>query len=374
MTTGNDGDDVVNSEDDEEIESDNAFEESDEDRFAGLSENPILTFSIDHKYLDEHALERQSGQDPDVDADSEELYGNSDEFMDVLDAMLLSFTHTLEEDIDKEVALENFGAIVSKLEPGKKRKAQDEAGEAAVSEHIAPGRKRRMLEERTEAGVESELEDHAGSTKVHPPSHQIQTPDSVDLNAIYRTRPQSMNFSPAQMRDEANMTKTELKLNHLYVEVRVIDTLQGRRQSLDVAKRTGKCDAHGATSGAAEDVGTHVLHGWQGEAGREDQEQTYRKMQRKGREKIKGLIKEAEGLDGVEDGEKERMKPVVCCDLFYPTVLGFLFPQFTLLWSPLYYLAQLPDVMARLRCSPSPGPWLDRGDFYGVIMLPTARD
>ena len=37
MKMGEDGDAVVNSEDDEEIDSDNAFEESDEERFAGFS-------------------------------------------------------------------------------------------------------------------------------------------------------------------------------------------------------------------------------------------------------------------------------------------------------------------------------------------------
>ncbi|KAF8532698.1 hypothetical protein JB92DRAFT_2840419, partial [Gautieria morchelliformis] len=35
---------------------------------------------------------------------------------------------------------------------------------------------------------------------------------------------------------------------------------------------------------------------------------SYRKIQRKRRERIRGLVKEAEGLDGVEDGEKERTK------------------------------------------------------------------
>ena len=37
LNTGEGGDDVINSEDDEEIESDEAFEESDEERFAGFS-------------------------------------------------------------------------------------------------------------------------------------------------------------------------------------------------------------------------------------------------------------------------------------------------------------------------------------------------
>ncbi|KAF8532703.1 hypothetical protein JB92DRAFT_2840477 [Gautieria morchelliformis] len=35
---------------------------------------------------------------------------------------------------------------------------------------------------------------------------------------------------------------------------------------------------------------------------------SYRKIQRKRRERIRGLVKEAEGLDGMEDGEKERTK------------------------------------------------------------------
>ncbi|KAF8515592.1 hypothetical protein JB92DRAFT_3114878 [Gautieria morchelliformis] len=88
MSTGDDGGDVISSEDDEEIESDNAFEESDEDRFAGSSfakKVPPMTINVRlaEVDLDEHALERQSGHDPDVNA--EELDGNSDEFLELLD-------------------------------------------------------------------------------------------------------------------------------------------------------------------------------------------------------------------------------------------------------------------------------------------------
>ncbi|KAF8532725.1 hypothetical protein JB92DRAFT_3138268 [Gautieria morchelliformis] len=96
-----------------------------------------------------------------------------------------------------------------------------------------------MLEERTEAGVEGEFEDHTGSAKVHPPSHQIQSTHLQNSTAVDEL------LHAAQMRDEGNMTKTEeLKLNHLYVELRVIDSIQERCQSFDVAKRTGKSDAY----------------------------------------------------------------------------------------------------------------------------------
>ncbi|KAF8509579.1 hypothetical protein JB92DRAFT_3119769 [Gautieria morchelliformis] len=89
-------------------------------------------------------------------------------------------------------------------------------------------------------------------------------------------------------------------------------------------------------------------------------------------------------LNGSWDPRKRSVRPddnddddsAVVCDLFYPTVPGFLLPQFTLLWSTLYYLAQLPDSECHgyIALLPFSRPLVDRGYLYGVIMLLTGRN
>ena len=164
--------------------------------------------------LDENQPESQSGDDSRLEEDSEEMEGDSDEFLDVLDVLdgrgepdfgdetegrndkgkgsqseareedgegeddededevegvesdeeaRDPFAPSDSEEQSDEEALDKLEALVSKLEPGKKRKAEDEVGEVAVSDGIVPARKRRMFKERTEAGVESEFGVHAAS-------------------------------------------------------------------------------------------------------------------------------------------------------------------------------------------------------------------
>ncbi|KAF8592755.1 small-subunit processome [Ramaria rubella] len=402
-----DADGVVNSEDDEEIESDDAFEESDEERFAGFSfsnkkgnvprsaRSKVHFGGVD---LDENQPDRQSVKDSD-----EEEEGKNDEYLDVLDvldgrgeadigdkdqqsqeedngeeddreeseeplddAMEDAFAPSDNEDQSDEEALHNLGAFVSQLEPDKKRKAENEAGDVLVDGDAAPTRKRRMLKESTQAGVEGEFSVHAASgSKLQldqlldslPPSSSLQalkrssnlltkrdalpaplpqrTQDRIDREAAYEQTkgevdkwkatmkrikeadhlsfplqaPQKIKpsnseltarFKPttelesavdkllraAQMRDESDITKTEaLKMNHLSVE--------------EVAERRGELRKMRELMFRAEAKAKRVA---------KIKSKTYRKIQRKGREKVRGLIEEAEGPGSLKDEEAERMK------------------------------------------------------------------
>jgi U3 small nucleolar RNA-associated protein 14 len=123
------------------------------------------------KQVEEHD---SGGRDEDEDEDEDR--DGMEEEEEMKDAFAPSDN---EEQSDGE-ALDNLGAFVSKLDVGKKRKAEDDSGEAAVSDGVAPSRKRRTLKERTEAGVESEFGVHAASGGLFCPSlscqHQVLIP------------------------------------------------------------------------------------------------------------------------------------------------------------------------------------------------------
>ncbi|KAF8510410.1 Utp14-domain-containing protein [Hysterangium stoloniferum] len=209
--------DVINSEDDEEIDSDNAFEESDEDRFAGFSfakpskkkpqnakakaksKSAVRFAEVD---LDEEVQPGVHSDGSSQEGEDEEEEGDSDEFLDVLDVLdgrgeldlgddseeadgdgdedeegeegeevtkprrnvgiQDPFAPSDDEPMSDEEALDNLDAFVSKLEYGTKRKAE-EATDKAEDEALNVPRKRRMIQERTEAGAEGEFGVHAAA-------------------------------------------------------------------------------------------------------------------------------------------------------------------------------------------------------------------
>ena len=178
LDTEGDGDDI-HSEDDEEIESDDAFEQSDEEGFAGT----LFAKEVDGEEVEGDSDEfldvldvldgrgggswggddsdegGDAGGDDDDDDDDDDAEENEED-EDIKDPFAPSDTeHQSDED-----ALDNLDAFVSNLEYGKKRKAEAEPGDAAVSDGLPPNPKRRMmLKARTEAGVESEFGVHAAS-------------------------------------------------------------------------------------------------------------------------------------------------------------------------------------------------------------------
>ncbi|KAF9265920.1 Utp14-domain-containing protein [Marasmius fiardii PR-910] len=206
--------DKVDTDDDEEIDSDAAFEESDEERFAGFfsskkkpksskKKNQVRFVEVDLNE-DEDMVEQGDGSEP--SEEEEEESGEDDEFIDVLDILdgrgepmnddddiaanptnsssSNSATHEddgnddgsdAEEDEDDEDedenisislsdaeedatgALEELQDFVSSLDPSstKKRRADDEEP-SAQSDSASKPKKRRLLKEQTEAGEENE--------------------------------------------------------------------------------------------------------------------------------------------------------------------------------------------------------------------------
>ncbi|KAG6818499.1 hypothetical protein H0H93_004542 [Arthromyces matolae] len=226
---GEDGDDEgIASEDDEEIDSDAAFEESDEERFAEFFPNKkksrkkqSVRFADVDLNEDEDSHEgKRTARDNDDDDEEEEEEGDSDEFIDVLDVLdgrgevyygsddeasaqpkrigahdgshEADDEEAMEEDesdeeMDAEDAVsedeENSAFLPSDAEEGepsalddlqdfistldttsKKRKVTDDS--ATGSERTKKQRKL-ALKERTEAGVENEFRAHTSGTKLN---------------------------------------------------------------------------------------------------------------------------------------------------------------------------------------------------------------
>ncbi|KAK0194413.1 Utp14-domain-containing protein [Armillaria mellea] len=217
----NEDDEMIDSGDDEDIDSDAAFEESDEDRFAGFFSSkkkgkaktkmrPVVRFAdVDLNEDEVMAEEAKDGSDEDEDEDEG---GEDDEFIDVLDildgrgepdngtdneaqpssskkSLPLTPARALENvegrDTDEEEeeeepddedpftpsdedeaapdALENLQNFISTLETSsKKRKPSAEDLPVDV-----PPRKRRILKERTEAGEENEFRTHGAGSKLN---------------------------------------------------------------------------------------------------------------------------------------------------------------------------------------------------------------
>ncbi|KAF9650064.1 Utp14-domain-containing protein [Thelephora ganbajun] len=213
----NSDDEGVGSEDDEDIESDAAFGESDQDTFAGYGftrkgqpfKKPKRKSSVVKTVHFEVNLDESDkgelGDDPSGTGGSEsevEEEGEPDEFFDILDILdgradplsdeELSAASSRENevshavsdeeeeeqgvdddedhDMDPELAdqftpsddeedvnaLHNLGEYISNLDPSAKRKTSEDEG-VAVAEDDAPRKKRKLLKERSEAGAENEF-------------------------------------------------------------------------------------------------------------------------------------------------------------------------------------------------------------------------
>ncbi|KZV71015.1 Utp14-domain-containing protein [Peniophora sp. CONT] len=204
-------DEMIDSEDDEELDSDAAFESGDEDQYAGFSfgqkksqvgraAHGKAKARLPDVNLDEDEDSELGGSDGVRDVDGEEEEEEEEgEFFDVLDMLEGRGDEALEEaekaeqrkersrrnedaeegsDEDEEEdgqeedvimsadegsvdenAVDGLARFVTSLDAGKKRKA-DDAGEDASR------RKRRILAERTQAGPENEFATRAGSSKL----------------------------------------------------------------------------------------------------------------------------------------------------------------------------------------------------------------
>ncbi|KAG8960552.1 hypothetical protein FRC03_006414 [Tulasnella sp. 419] len=179
---------MVLSEDDEEIESDDAFEgESDEERFSGFKfaekakTKPKGTQSK-HVNLNEDDSRSQSSHNEDEDEDEDDEEAGDDGDVHHVDGLMdlsellnrgpspieESVDESEDEDEDNDVlapsddeggestALDSLGSFIGGL--SQKRKASDDANEGR--------RKRRILSERTEAGPEGEFTGPAPASKL----------------------------------------------------------------------------------------------------------------------------------------------------------------------------------------------------------------
>ncbi|KAF9528093.1 Utp14 protein-domain-containing protein [Crepidotus variabilis] len=228
---GENGDDEdIASEDDEELDSDAAFEESDEERFAGFFSSKTLKSQKTHKKLPPRLAEVDLNEDDGMlsaseqeqQSDEEEEEGDDDEFLDILDVLdgkgelftgsadekasltrgvnsnLLEQTTQLEsvdkedededdeeksqessEDEDHDMllapsdnedfpdALNQLNDFVSGLDTStKKRKIRDGESEGAQI-GAERARKRRLLKEKTEAGEENEFRVQSTGAKLN---------------------------------------------------------------------------------------------------------------------------------------------------------------------------------------------------------------
>ena len=141
------------------MDTDGGESDGDDDEFLDVLD--VLDGRGDPDFGDESDGDIRGGKDPENesggDEDEEEEDGDEEEDEEEDGEMNRAFAPSDAEQQSDEEALDNLDAFVSKLEPGKKRKAEDEPSDAAVSAGVAPKPKRRMLKERTEAGVENEF-------------------------------------------------------------------------------------------------------------------------------------------------------------------------------------------------------------------------
>lgn len=152
------GDEVpINSEDDEEIDSDDAFDESDEERFgaynlkgtkrkATSSKSTTANPEID---LDEHDSESDEGE---AEGGSEE----DDEGQSDSEAMVAEDDENNSEDDPDDEALDRLGALIGTMVTTA-QSVKRSASQIEEAEGEPPRQKRRILKEQTQAGIEGEF-------------------------------------------------------------------------------------------------------------------------------------------------------------------------------------------------------------------------
>lgn len=187
--------DTVASEDDEDIDSDDAFAESDNERFAGHkfsekkqkksarsqkrgqvnldeddSDGAGVAEEDDQTAYDPLAMldgksplaaadgdedDEDEDEDEDMDEDAEEAEEDSED--EGADQPMSDVDENLDED-----ALDNLGQFIAGLDTSKKRKVR----EVEDADSAGPQPKRRLLKERTEAGVEGEFNLRSGKLQL----------------------------------------------------------------------------------------------------------------------------------------------------------------------------------------------------------------
>ncbi|KAJ3563283.1 hypothetical protein NP233_g9033 [Leucocoprinus birnbaumii] len=212
-----DDDERIDSADDEELDSDAAFDESDEERYAGFFSRKKKPAKAKQKpsvrFADVNLDEDEAMEPPEEEDEDEEEEGDPDEFIDLLDVLdgkgeidmgsddekrsksKNSADEDEEEQDDSEgedeseeeddepeeedqdafaasdndeapEASEEFQKFISGLDTTAKKRKADEADSMAESAKDSRSRKRRLIAERTEAGAEDEFRAHASGSKL----------------------------------------------------------------------------------------------------------------------------------------------------------------------------------------------------------------
>ncbi|KAF5352803.1 hypothetical protein D9756_006229 [Leucocoprinus leucothites] len=212
----NEDDERIDSADDEELDSDAAFDESDEDRYAGFFSSKKKHTKTKRKttvrFADVNLDEDEEMEPPKDDEDEEEEEeGDPDEFIDLLDVLDGKGEIDMGSDDDKRPktprqkdsedeeedegeeedeeeeeqeeddqeafaasgdddapeASEEFQKFISGLDTTtKKRKADEAESSTGESTKDSRSRKRRLIAERTEAGTEDEFRAHTSGSKL----------------------------------------------------------------------------------------------------------------------------------------------------------------------------------------------------------------
>ncbi|KAF8817622.1 small-subunit processome [Phlegmacium glaucopus] len=146
----NEDNEDIDSGDDEEIDSDAAFEESDEERFADFFSKK--THTDEEEKEEEDGDGEASDQDSDTGSDS-----GSEEKLD--------FDPSDDEEMPE--ALDRLDEFVSNLDvTSKKRKAAEEPSDVGASADTR-AHKRRLVKERTETGAENEFRARSSGSKLN---------------------------------------------------------------------------------------------------------------------------------------------------------------------------------------------------------------
>ncbi|KXN84966.1 hypothetical protein AN958_11811 [Leucoagaricus sp. SymC.cos] len=367
-----DDEERIDSEDDEELDSDAAFDESDEERYAGFfsskkkqtkKRKPAVRFAD----VDLNEDEVMASPDEEDD-DEEEEEGDPDEFIDLLDVL----DGKVSDDNEEPEASEELQKFIWGLDTSAKKRKADEAASADDSTKDSRSRKRRLIAERTEAGAEDEFRAHASgsklqlddllaplatqssnllslkkntkvlsaaSTKVRTLSAPLpqRTQERLDREAAYeqtkgevdkwsatmkRVREAEHLSFPLQARSSGRVTNLELaaKFKPSTTLESSIDTLlkSAKMRDEDIEQTE---DSHLLTTNnlTIEEVAQRrselrrmreLMFRAEIKAKRINKikSKTYRKLKRKEKEKLKEKVLEADGLDGESDTEEGRLK------------------------------------------------------------------
>ncbi|KAI0347583.1 Utp14-domain-containing protein [Trametopsis cervina] len=247
----NDDEDTIEDEEDEEIDSDAAFEESDEERFAGFSfshskrgknasknvalgnAKSVRFTEVDLNEDSDAAMSAPESGKGDSGSDEDEEDGDPDEFIDVLDVLdgrgeaesedglrVPEPLHEVvptgrgepstheESDADGDEpnvtsdgesslsgdemeadpsALQHLEEFITTLDAGTKRKEPGDESSPQIHASDSRARKRRLLKEQTQSGVESEFAAHPGTTRLDLNDLLAPLSSSANLQSLQKS-------------------------------------------------------------------------------------------------------------------------------------------------------------------------------------------